>query len=352
MQVARAAFFDGPCKLGVDQMQVPDVGPGMVLLRVLACGVCGTNLHTWYNSTLNSASVPDVGASGHEVAGQVAEVGEGVSSVRVGDRVGVELFESRSCGRCRYCHEGRFWHCEQKRPTNAGGFADYILMYDKGLYKLPDSLSAGEGTLLEPFSCSLHAVRMAGLLGGEAVAVLGAGLLGVFAVAGARLFGAGKVICTAKYPFQAETARRFGADLVLDSSDARVEQRIKEETGGRGPDVVIESVGGKANTIQQAMSVVRPAGKVMVMGLFDELVPIDTWQAVIKEISLIFPATYSVMGTRHEYELALEFLASGKVPGKELITYRFGLGEVQRAFEVAAERSKGVFRVVVEPPLG
>ncbi|MBI4300356.1 MAG: alcohol dehydrogenase catalytic domain-containing protein [Chloroflexi bacterium] len=352
MEVARAAFFVGPREIRVGPIDLPRVEPGMVLLRVLACGVCGTNLHSWQAPRLTTGRNPDAGASGHEVAGQVVEVGAGVTSVRVGDRVGVELFESRACGRCRYCHEGRFFHCEQKRPTNAGGFVDYILMYDKGLYKLPESMSAAEGTLLEPFSCSLHAVRMAGLLGGETVLVLGAGLLGIFAVAAAKLYGAGKVICTAKYHFQAEAAARFGADLVVDSSDPQLERRVKDEAGGRGPDVVIESVGGRASTIQQAMSVVRPVGKVMVMGLFDEPVPIDTWQAVIKELSLIFPATYSVMGMRHEYELALELLASGKVPGKELISHRFGLGEVQRAFEVAADRSRGVFRVVVEPPLG
>jgi threonine dehydrogenase-like Zn-dependent dehydrogenase len=348
----RAAFLEAVGDLRVEDVALPALAPDMVRLRVLSCGICGTNINMWRYSGPPPGAPREPGAYGHEVAGEVIAVGAQVTTVRPGDRVAVELFENRACTRCRYCHQGLFWHCQQQRPVRGSGFIDELILYDRGLYPLPAGMSAAEGSLVEPFSCSLHALRLAGLAGGESICVLGAGVLGLFAVAGAKHLGAGRVICTAKYPAQAELARRLGADVVLDSTDPEVNQRIQAAAGAPGPDVVVETVGGKTQTLQQGCAVVRPAGKVMVLGLFEEPVPVDTVQAVYKELSIIFPATYSVINRRHEYELALELMASGKVPGKDLITHSFGLADIQHAFEVAADKTRGSVRVNIEPPLG
>jgi len=348
----RAAFLNGIRDLGVEPVASPVLGPDMVRLRVLSCGVCGTNINMWRYSGPPAGAPREPGAYGHEVAGEVVEAGPLVTGVRPGDRVAVELFENRACGRCRYCHQGSFWHCRQPRPVCGSGFIDELLLYDRGLYRLPEGVSAAEGSLVEPFACSLHALRLAGLAGGESICILGAGVLGLFAVAGARQLGAGTIVCTAKYPAQAALARRFGADVVLDSADPAVNEQIIAAAGAPGPDVVVESVGGLASTLQQGCTVVRPAGKVMVLGLFEEPAPVDTVQAVYKELSIIFPATYGVINLHHDYDLALGLLASGQVPGKDLVTHSFGLGAIQEAFEVAADKTRGSIRVNIEPPLG
>ena len=187
------------------------------------------------------------------------------------------------------------------------------------------------------------------LRGGETVVVLGAGVLGLCAAGAARALGAGKVIISAKHDAQAALAKRFGADVVVRSGEPELVERIKAEAGPHGADLVVETVGGHAPTLSQAIEILRSGCTAVVLGLFDEDVPIDTWSAVLKDARLLFSLTYGLTGKRHDFELCLEWMASGLVPAQELVTHVRPLAEIAEAFELAADKSRGVIKVVLNP---
>jgi 2-desacetyl-2-hydroxyethyl bacteriochlorophyllide A dehydrogenase len=294
-------------------------------------------------------SFPMPGGGGHEYAGVVAEVGRDVTRVSPGDRVAIDAFESSSCGACPQCISGLFGQCERRRFLGIAGFSEYMKTTEKGLYLLPEAVETRLAAVVEPAACSVAGVRRAGLAGGETVVVLGAGVLGLCAAGAAKALGARKVVISAKHDAQAGLAKRFGADVVVRSSEADLLERIKAETDGRGADLVVETVGGHAPTLSQALQVVRPGCSVVVLGLWDEPVSIDSWDAVLKDARLLFSFTYGATGKRHDFEVCLDWMASGQVPAQELVTHVRPLAEISEAFELAADKSQGVVKVVLVP---
>jgi threonine dehydrogenase-like Zn-dependent dehydrogenase len=195
----------------------------------------------------------------------------------------------------------------------------------------------------------VSAVRRAGILGGETVVVLGAGVLGLCAAATAKALGAEKVVITAKHETQRALAPRFGADVVISSGESDVVERVRAEVGGRGADLVVETVGSHAPTLAQALQIVRPAAKIVVLGLWDELVPIDSWQAILKDVTLMFCLNHGVIGHTADYQLCLDWMASGKVPAQDLVTHEMPLARLAEAFELSADKTRGVVKVIVRP---
>ncbi|MCB1676057.1 MAG: zinc-binding dehydrogenase [Halioglobus sp.] len=181
----------------------------------------------------------------------VHEVGDHVSQVEPGDRVAIDPFHSLSCGNCAYCATGWFIHCRHPKVLGQSGFVEYLKLTEKGLHILPESVETHLAAIAEPAATPVSAVRRVGLRGGESVVVLGAGVLGIAAVGAAKALGAGKIIVTAKYEQQKQFAKQFGADVVI-SSDADNITALIQQHVGIGADVVIETVGGAAPTLQQA----------------------------------------------------------------------------------------------------
>jgi threonine dehydrogenase-like Zn-dependent dehydrogenase len=174
-------------------------------------------------------------------------------------------------------------------------------------------------------------------------------VLGLCAAGAAKALGARQVVISAKYDAQAALAKRFGADVVVRSGEADLVERVKAETGGRGADLVVETVGGHAPTLSQALQILRPGCTIAVLGLWDEPVPLDSWGAVLKDARLLFSFTYGVTGKRHDFELCLDWMASGQVPAQELVTHVRPLAEIAEAFELAADKSRGVIKVILTP---
>jgi threonine dehydrogenase-like Zn-dependent dehydrogenase len=247
------------------------------------------------------------------------------------------------------CASGLFGQCERRRFLGLGGFTEYLKTSEKGLYFLPASIDTRIAAVVEPFACAVSGVRRANLRGGETVVVLGAGVLGLCAAGAAKALGARKVIISAKYDAQAELAKRFGADVVLRSGKADLVEQIKAETGGRGADLVVETVGGHAPTLSQALDILRPGCSIVVLGLWDDPVPVDSWSAVLKDARMIFSLTYGITGKQHDFEVCLDWMAAGKVPAAELVTHVRPLSEIREAFELAADKSQGVIKVILNP---
>ena len=204
----QAALHDGKGEMRIADLDRPEPGPLDALVRVRSVGICGSDL-LWYADRTEPEAFP----GGHEVAGEIVAVGEAVDEARVGQRVAVEnIGHGLACGVCWYCRMGQFRQCLDQADIRGGGFADYIVRRAAGCYGLPDSLSWEEAALVEPLAVSVHGMRRGELRGGETVAVLGAGNIGLTAVAAARALGAGQVFASARHEHQAAMARRLGAD--------------------------------------------------------------------------------------------------------------------------------------------
>ena len=347
MRTMRAALYQGGGKISVADVPVPDVGPGEVLARVRAEGVCGSDLLMWWDKS-EAEHMP----AGHEVAGEIVEVGEGVDSGRIGEKVAIDILGfGVNCADCYYCRQGQPIQCRAKKADTGGGYAQFIKRNAAGCFPIRDGMSWEEAALVEPLAVSVHACRRGGLEGGETVLVLGAGNIGQTAVAAARAMGAGKVLVTARHGHQGELAARLGADVVLPADGEQLAEAVADETGGRGADVTLESVGGRTDaTIRQSIELTRPQGRIVIMGGFWVPIKIDWMKPLFKEQSVIFSSCYSVLDGRDDFEIAIDMMGSGRADLTPMVTHRFGLEEIQKAIDTAYDKSTGSIKVQIHQP--
>jgi L-iditol 2-dehydrogenase len=344
MATMRAALFDGKGAMHLTDFPKPEADPGDAIVRVRATGICGSDLQIKADQT-----DPDNMPAGHEVAGEIVEVGEGVDHSLIGQRVAMETIgHGRACMSCWYCRTGQYKQCLNLAPAEGGGFAQYIKRKAAGCYTLPDNLSWEEGALVEPFAVSIHGVRRGGLIGGETVVVLGAGSIGLTAVAAARALGAGKLFVTARHEQQASMAKRLGADEAFPPDSPDFIGAVAEATGGRGADLTIETVGGwNPGPIQQAIDITRRQGRWVVIGGYRRPITLDWLPPMLKEQTILFSSCYSIMNGRHDYEIAIELMSSGKAPLKQMVTHSFPLDDIQKGFDTAYNKATGSIKVQI-----
>jgi threonine dehydrogenase-like Zn-dependent dehydrogenase len=344
MATMKAALFDGKGHMQLAEFMRPTPGPGDAIIKVRAVGICGSDLQMNADKTR-----PDAMPAGHEVAGEIVEVGEGVDPALIGQRVAVETIgHGLACGRCWYCRIGQYRQCLSKAPNEGGGFAQYIKRKAAGCYPLPENLSWEEGALVEPLAVSVHGVRRGQMRGGETVVVLGAGNIGLTSVAAARALGAGKIFVTARHEQQAALAKLLGADEVLPPDDPTLKDVIQEATHGLGADMTMETVGGKNPApIVQAIEVTRMQGRIVALGGYRAPITIDWLAPLLKEQTIVFSSCYSIIDGSHDYEVAIELMASGKTPLKQMVTHKFPLEQIQRAFDTAYNKGTGSVKVQI-----
>ncbi|MCK9285385.1 MAG: alcohol dehydrogenase catalytic domain-containing protein [Rhodocyclaceae bacterium] len=350
MAKMKSAVMLGPRQIELVDVDVPQVDADSVIIKTEGIGVCGSNLHWWRGAERPTSlwPFPIPGAGGHEYGGTVVEVGRNIRRLKVGDRVAVDQFHSTSCGHCVYCTSGAFGVCPNRGNFVTPGFVEYIKFGEKGMHVLPDSIATHDAAIIEPAATPIGALRRLGLRGGERVVVLGAGVVGLIAANVAKLLGAGKVVVTAKYDQQEKFAYEFGADAVVRSSSADTVEQVLAQVDG-GADIVIETVGGSANTLDLAAAIVRPRGTVVVLGLWEVATKIDSWAAVFKEINFMYALAYGQVGLRTDYEFAIDMMASGRLPLQKLITHQLPLANIREAFELADDKTRGAIKVLVRP---
>jgi len=340
MRTTRGAFMVGPERLEVREVELSPLGPEDVLLRIAACGVCGSDLHQYHGRWPQ----PEV-VAGHEIGAVVEETGTEVSELRPGDPVCVEPI--LRCGRCRYCLTGRYLLCERGGFISVqahGGFAERIVVPAYCCFRLAADLDPELGAFAEPLSVGLHAVRLAAPTGADTVLVLGAGAIGLMTVAAARAMGAGRVFVTARYLHQAEAARALGADETLSADGATEALR---EVCPDGPDVVVETVGTVGGVTGEALQLVRKLGTVVLVGGVTAPVPIDLGPIIYGELRVLGSPCYGQTGVRKDFEIAAELLSTRVVDVAPLVTGRFPLDEIGRAFRAAADKRRGAVKVLV-----
>ena len=342
-----AALWNGVDTVDVKSVHRPVPGPDDALVKVTAEGICGSDLN-YYRRLKEPETVP----GGHETAGEVVEVGARVDPSIIGQRVAVEVIgHGNACLACWYCWRGQYTHCTEKRDWGGGGFAEYVTRRAAACYPLADSMTWEEGALVEPLAVSIRGLHRGGLTAGDAVVVLGSGNIGLTAIAAARALGAGKVIATARHPHQAELAAKLGADVVLDPADDAVKDAVDDLTEGRGADITVETVGGSDNidTLVQAVDLTRVMGNIVVLGVFYGHSPTDWLQPLIKEQSVIFSLCYGIDNGRHEFQTAIDLIASGAVDLKPMVTHTYPLTAMPQALATAYDKSSGSIKVQLRP---
>jgi threonine dehydrogenase-like Zn-dependent dehydrogenase len=322
----------------VEDVPKPKAGPGEVVIEVKYCGVCGSDVHRFAAGGFSDGAI-----LGHEPYGVVAEVGEGVTEWRGGQRVVVIAYDP--CRQCRWCQQGEYQLCLNKYwiglGTNPGAFAEYAKAYSTMLLRVPDQVSDRAAALTEPLAVALHAVRTAHINLGDTAVVIGAGPIGLFVTQCLRVAGARAVGVIEVAPGRAELAARLGADKVFTpSSDDLVAEVVRSL--GAEPDLVFECAGA-VQTLQDAAELVRPHGKIMLVGVSLEPVPIIPIVWGRKEAELKACIAY-----RDEFPLALELLDNNKIDVEPLISDVIPLKDIGQTVK-DLQKPHDQVKILVEP---
>lgn len=338
----RVAMYYNNRDVRLEEIPKPVIGPGELLVKVMSSGVCGTDVLEWYRVK----KAPRV--LGHEIAGEIVEVGEGVKRYKKGNRVFVS--HHVPCNTCHYCRTGHHTACETLHTTNyfPGGFSEYIripaINVERGVFVLPDSISFEEGTFIEPLACVIRGQRIARLDPTQSVLILGSGISGLLHLLLARARGAGKILTTDINEYRLRMARKLGADAVMHAR-GNVKKRLSEINEGHLADVVIVCTGALP-AFRLALECVDRGGTVLFFATTKpgvELpIPIDRfWR---NEVTLVT----SYANSPGDAEDAIELIKSGSVPVKKLVTHRLALKDASRGFKLVAEAKKSV-KVIIEP---
>jgi threonine dehydrogenase-like Zn-dependent dehydrogenase len=343
----RAARVRGRGEIEIARVPIPEPGPGEVRVAVEACGICGSDLHLFGSGFFAPGITP-----GHESAGRIDALGPGVAGVASGMRVAVEPM--RGCGACDSCRRGQYSICRSAQLHGVhlpGGLAEYVVVPADRVHRVAADLDPQLAALAEPMAVVVHALLRGNLAAGQRVLVLGAGSVGLLALAAARRLGAGEVWITARHPHQAQLARAFGATRVL--SEAETEPFALDAIGREAPiDLVVETVGGQADTLRAASAAVRPGGTISVVGLFLGGAPIDPFGLMLKEVTMAWSYCYGVRdaGTgRSDFAHAIDVIATERDALAALVTHRLPLDQIARAFDVAGDRRGGAIKVSINP---
>lgn len=330
----KQTIWYGGADVRLCDVPISPLGPRDVRVRVVACGVCGTDVHTIEGAFPLYAPPKPLG---HETAGVVMEVGSAVHAVRPGDPVALDT--SVPCGACFYCREGQPFFCPQ-RTSYVGGFAEQIVVPDEIVYPLPPSVPIELGVFAEPLSCALHALQNSSLRPGETAAIIGGGTIGQLLVQLARQMGAALVVLSDPEPQRRNMAVSCGADVAVDPLTDDLGERVRSLTNGRGVEVAFEAV-GRAETVAAAVSLPRRRGTVMLVG-----VAAPTAEVVLRPYD-IYERELTIRGSfirSFTYARALALLP--RLTLQPLVTHRFGLDAVPAAIRNVQQR-RGVKTLVV-----
>lgn len=339
----RVAVWYNNRDVRIEERPVPQIGPGEVLVRIEASGICGSDVMEWYR--IDRAPL----VLGHEVSGRIVAVGDGVTRHKAGDRVA--LAHHVPCNTCHYCLSGHHTVCDTLRRTNfdPGGFAEFVRMpainVDRGVFLLPDSVSYEDATFVEPLACVLRGQRIAHMQPGQNVVVIGSGIAGLLHVMLAHAFGARHVVATDVSQYRLNAALGLGADAAIHAAED-LPAYLRKVNGGLLADVVIVCTGAPA-AIAQSLKSVERGGTVLFFATTNPgaatPVPLNElfWRT---EVTL----TSSYGGSPGDYQTALDLIAAGTLPVNRMITHRLPLAETGTGFRLVAEAQESM-KVIILP---
>jgi L-iditol 2-dehydrogenase len=337
----QAAVLTGPKQFALVDLPVPTPGPGEVLIRVTAVGLCGSDLHSYREANIGGTAVPAGYILGHEFGGIVAALGAGVTDRRIGQRVAVD--PAVPCGHCEYCINGRMNLCQAMvftgHPPHLGALREFMAHPAHATTPIPDSISDADAALLEPLGVALHALDLAQVQLGESVAIQGCGSIGLMMVQLARAAGAGRILALDVLQERLDLACRLGAteaELVYPG------QAIEAE-----PVHVVLEATGSSEAMQRSVDIARVGGRIVYVGIPDgDRVAFRASTARRKELLVQFARRM-----KHMYPRTIALVDTGVVDLKPIHTHTLPLREISRAFALFSERQDHAIKVIVNPSL-
>jgi L-iditol 2-dehydrogenase len=337
-----AAFYYNNHDVRIEEIPIPSIGEDEALLKVMASGICGSDVLEWYRVP----KAPRV--LGHEATGVISKVGGKVAGVKVGDRVFVS--HHVPCNRCRHCKRGNHTACHTLHTTNyyPGGFSQYVqvpkINVQYGIYKLPDAMSFEEGTFIEPLGCVSRGQRLANLQKNDTMLIIGSGISGILHVQLAKFKGIKNIIVADINPYRLELAKKFGAHHTLNAKD-NLPEKLKEANDGHLADQVVVCTGA-TSAAMAAMDCVEPGGTILFFAVPDPTVKLQVPINQFWRNEITMRTSYGA--APNDLEDSLKFLATGKLNVKDMITHRLSLREAQEGFRLMAEAGQSL-KVILKP---
>ncbi|MCJ7694814.1 MAG: alcohol dehydrogenase catalytic domain-containing protein [Anaerolineaceae bacterium] len=335
------AVITAPGTIEFQQKMLIPLGDHDVLVKIMAAAICGSDLHL-YKGLHPSVMLPS--AVGHEASGEIIEIGRLVTKHKVGDRVTIEPVIA--CGKCEYCVRGDYHLCASisfQYRKGQGAFSPWFIVHENRAFRLPDNISYEEGSLLEPLSVALHAVKRSGISLGHTSAIFGAGAIGILvSMLSRQASGIGSFICDI-HPYRLQKALDLGARQAINSCEQDPVEAILEATDGLGVDKSFEAV-GLESTLSQALHALKHGANATLLGIFEQLenkIPIHLF--VQREISLFGSQGYS-----WDFQDALNMLAMGTISVKPLITHTLPFQELKQGFDILLNPKNESIKVIIK----
>jgi len=340
----RVAMYYNNNDVRLEELPKPTIGPGEALIKVRASGICGSDVMEWYR--IKKAPI----VLGHEVTGDIVELGEGVEGFEIGDRV---VFTHHvPCNNCYYCQRGEHSLCETLHNTKfyPGGNAEYVRLpqinIEKGgLLRLPENISYEDGTFIEPLGCVVRGMRKLDIQPGDSVLVLGSGLSGLLNIKAAKTLGAGRIVATDISDYRLHAASAAGAETVVNALEEDAVAAAKAANDGRGFDIVIVCTAAPM-VFTQAMQAADKGAKVLLFAINTPgaEIPFEPYALYHKGVTLT--STYAA--APRDLREALTLLQAGRIEVTSLITHRLPLAETQKGFQMTA-RAENSLKVIIDP---
>ena len=337
----RQAVLTEPRKFQIREVEKPTPKENEALIRVHAMGICGSDIHA-YHGRHPFISCPIV--MGHEAAGEVVEVGGAVKDIKVGDRV--VMRPQDYCGECRPCRDGRYNICNVLRVNGCqftGAASDYYAMNAELLYRIPDNVDYGVGTIIEPLAVGVHAVKRASAdIKGKKVLVTGAGTIGNVVAQSAKALGAKEVMITDVAPFKLDIAKKCGIDYAINVKEQNLADAMKEKFGPDGADVALECTASEG-ALNELLEISRKGITIAIVGVFGNKVTVNMANVQDREYSLVGTLMYQ----HEDYLDAIKFTEQGKVNLKALVSHEFDFNDIGKAFEEIDKHPDTMQKVIV-----
>jgi L-iditol 2-dehydrogenase len=339
----KAAILYKPLDLRIEEVSTPQISSDEVLVEMKRVGICGSDVHYYLEGRVASFIVRKPLILGHECAGKIAEVGNKVKGLKIGQRVVIE--PGFTCGKCEHCRGGRYNLCREVKfygtPPYDGAFAEYVSAPERNVHIMPDGMSYEEGAMIEPLAVGMMAAKMGEVTVHDIVAVLGAGPIGQMALQAVKTYGAIETYVTDVVDYRLEYARKYGARETVNPAKEDVIEKIMGLTDGRGVDVVIEA-SGTISAIQQAVDIVEPGGRIVLVGYPSGDVQMPLTKVISKELRIQGIHRYA-----NVFSAAINAVSSGKAVVKPYVTHVFPFKQIKEAFEANINKTGNPMKIQI-----
>lgn len=341
----KAVFMTGLEKMEVRDVAMPSPKAKQVIVKLEYVGICGSDVHYLENGRIGDFIVDGDFILGHECAGTVVELGEGVEGLKLGDRVALE--PGITCGQCEFCKTGRYNLCPDVEflatPPYQGCIENYIAFPENMCFKLPDNISTKEGALVEPLSVGMHAAKQGKVTLGSSVVILGAGCIGLVTLLACKAFGATDITVVDVIPKRLDYAMKLGATRVINGKDVNTVEEYDKLTNSVGADVIIETA-GSAITIAQTPYLVKNGGTIVLVGMApQDIIEFNFAKIMAKEAEI-----QTVFRYRNIYPMAIKAISKGIIDVSGIVTHEFSFDETAKAFDFVIHNKNDVVKAVIK----